>query len=80
MLKNEGDNVEYVLPLKMFCIQCTYFVKGILLTRVNHLVCVCVPPPPPPTITGGIILAVIEGVGIAINRAVAEQYKPGKQL
>ena len=78
MLKNEGDNVEYVLPLKMVCIQCTYFIKGILLTRVNHLVCVCVCPPP--TITGGIILAVIEGVGIAINRAVAEQYKPGKRL
>ncbi|KAL5515414.1 hypothetical protein EMCRGX_G000575 [Ephydatia muelleri] len=27
-------------------------------------------------VAGGIILAVIEGVGIAINRAVAEQYKP----
>ena len=27
--------------------------------------------------TGGIILAVIEGVGISINRAVSEGYKPG---
>ena len=30
--------------------------------------------------SGGVILAVIEGVGIAINRAVAEQYKPGKRV
>ena len=28
--------------------------------------------------TGGVILAVIEGVGIAINRALSEQFKPGK--
>ena len=27
--------------------------------------------------TGGLILAIIEGVGIAINRAVSEQFKPG---
>ena len=33
--------------------------------------CVSICPP------GGVILAVIEGVGIAINRAVSEQYKPG---
>lgn len=26
---------------------------------------------------GGLILALIEGVGIAINRAVSEQFKPG---
>ena len=26
---------------------------------------------------GGVILAVIEGVGISINRAVSEGYKPG---
>ena len=28
-------------------------------------------------LVGGLILALIEGVGIAINRAVSEQYKPG---
>ncbi len=27
--------------------------------------------------TGGVILAIIEGVGIAINRMVSEQFKPG---
>ena len=27
---------------------------------------------------GGIILAVIEGVGIAINRGVSSQYRPGE--
>lgn len=32
------------------------------------------------TFAGGLILALIEGVGIAINRAVSEQFKPGKQL
>ena len=30
--------------------------------------------------TGGIILALIEGVGIAINRMAAEQFKPGKYI
>ena len=29
---------------------------------------------------GGIILAIIEGVGIAINRAVATQFQPGKNV
>ena len=27
---------------------------------------------------GGLILAIIEGVGIALNRALSEQFKPGK--
>ena len=31
-------------------------------------------------ISGGLILAMIEGVGIAINRAAAEQFKPGVPL
>ena len=29
-------------------------------------------------VVGGILLALIEGVGIAITRMTAEQFKPGK--
>ena len=46
----------------------THFGKKVILYK-HIILCVVF-------ISGGLILAMIEGVGIAINRAVSEQFKP----